>query len=491
MGFLTALSLIYTTACLAQYKPAEGSRLNYRLIYFSFPEQGSSTNTIEIAHGNVTNEADFARNIVRTYPVTGTSIIGEVPLFGNNYTWRVVSGSKAGRLNHFSVLKDKYTDESTYRFRVQKESARYKDGYILCDGTRAIYDINGHPVWYLPAIPGEIDSNSVIRDMKITATGTITFLSTNSAYEVNYDGKLVWKAPRHPLPNGDSIERYHHDMTKLSNGHYMVMGTDSRAYVWRHTSPSDSILIIQPAGYENPQPVMNRPAKIQFATLLEFDEKGKLKWSWSTTSYFAKLPPNALTRQHQDTHANAFYFDESSGCIYVSIKNTSEILKIKYPEGTVLNVFDGENDVDQESSFCEQHTCKLNRDGNLYIFNNNMCRKADGPGVVVFRETANGHKLEKVWQFEFGPEQYHLRQPRTNATSGGSASELADGALFISLCVPDGNMYIVNENKDIEWQAALEKFNATEADWRTYSFYRASMTTDKKIMGRLVKGTNN
>ena len=41
----------------------------------------------------------------------------------------------------------------------------------------------------------------------------------------------------------------------------------------------------------------------------------------------------------QDVHENAFFFDEKNKVIYISFKYISTIIKLKYPEGIVLNTY--------------------------------------------------------------------------------------------------------------------------------------------------------
>lgn len=42
-------------------------------------------------------------------------------------------------------------------------------------------------------------------------------------------------------------------------------------------------------------------------------------------------------------HENSFFFDDKAKVIYLSLRNINSILKIKYPEGTILQIYNGEN----------------------------------------------------------------------------------------------------------------------------------------------------
>jgi len=116
--------------------------------------------------------------------------------------------------------------------------------YIYLDGSRTLYDLNGNPVWFLPAKDG-----MEIRDMKITPQGTITYLNGSDIYDVNYDGNILWKGPNTSVVNGDSIEHYHHEFTRLSNGHYMVLGYKKLGASANKTSDSANAIITDAIPY--------------------------------------------------------------------------------------------------------------------------------------------------------------------------------------------------------------------------------------------------
>ena len=88
--FIATVFLLFIAHLLyAQIMPAEGSKLNYRLIGFKFPPEPHAGNyKIEIATSNCNTEDSFKKHIIETFAVKKNKIIAEVPSFGAQYTWR-------------------------------------------------------------------------------------------------------------------------------------------------------------------------------------------------------------------------------------------------------------------------------------------------------------------------------------------------------------------------------------------------------------------
>ena len=137
--------------------PAEGSRLNYRVIGFRFPfMQGGVDYKLEIAAGNYSTEDSFKKNIIAKLPVKRNKIIAEVPAFGAPYTWRYSYSLKhtttRSPLYHFSTLSVPEVETNDIRLRIMQPPLKHTGDYVFMDGNWTLYDINGRPVWYLPGI---------------------------------------------------------------------------------------------------------------------------------------------------------------------------------------------------------------------------------------------------------------------------------------------------------------------------------------------------
>lgn len=457
----------------AQILPKEGSKLNYRIIGFTFPAaQSNGPYTIEIAKGHYNSEDSFKSNIINTITAKTNKAIIEVPSFAQDYTWCYKgAGQTSAELHHFSTYLRPCADTTVMRLRVVHEAEKYKDAYIFTDNNRTMYNMKGEPVWFLPNVANRVTEHADLRDIKLTPTGTITFINSEVGYEINYGGDILWEANYKGKVNNDKSEFYHHELTKLSNGHYMILGNE---FV-----PS-----------KEGTGLSNMVKMVQFGTVIEYDKQGNVIWSWNSSKYFKDIPfiypkwPNG--RQEKTMHQNSFYFDEKKKIVYVSFKNTNQVVKIKYPDGKILNTYGKPYDPNDEENhlFCDQHSVKLSSKGHLMLFNNNMCNATEKPKVMMFKEPAPGNnKLVKVWEYEAPAEVTQVMEQGRDIyyTSGGNAIELPDGSMFISMCNRYVNLFIIDANKKIIWNAVPEKSTDDHKQWLPSTQYRASIVTAKQM----------
>ncbi len=507
---LVVFFMISNDLC-AQVLPKEGSKLNYRIIGFQVPKQPHvSTYKIEIARDDQKTEEGFNKNIIVTDSSQSNKLIAEVPAFGARYTWRMVYGTN-GQKNtkssfyHFSTQTCKEIDTNLHRVRITKSADAYKDAYVFLNANNTLYDMEGHPVWFLPQTDKLRFSETAVRDLKITSRGTITFVvSTANAYEVDYDGNILWEAPNTGVVSGDTSEHYNHEFTRLDNGHYMLSGSINYQPIplpSKNGVPPPPPRPIRPGPGGHP---MGGPRHINqkqtFGTLIEYDEKGKLVWSWRSDEYFQSSDivyfPNSLRIPMNDVHQNSFSFDEKNKVIYVSYKNVNRILKIKYPEGTVLRsygekFYPGKNEAGT-GLYCFQHAVKHSDDGYLYVFNNNSCHMNGTPQLLKMREpdTDTGN-LTVTWQYDFPvsplpPAFYDKIGGGGSETVGGNEAELPDHSMFVSLCKPYGNLYIISPDKKILWSAEIERWVPDDNKWMMEFQYRASIIPGRKELEKLI-----
>jgi hypothetical protein len=502
VSILLFLCLFTPLLSWPQITPPEDAVLNYRLIGFSFqPLHRAANYKIEIAYDNDSTDALFKKNIINSIITRSTKIIIEVPSFGSSYTWRVVATDSLTHVvtyrtfHHFNTAIVHEVDTNMIRFRVLDTAVKFKDDYVFLDGAKTLYDMKGHPVWFLPAIDGD---NSFPIDIKLSAWNTVTFVLNSQAYEVNYDGSILWKKQ----PGNEKTEgpgSFHHEFTRIGNGHYMVLGNES--VNWHR---DNDLSKNNPATGNTADTPGNGNLHAMFGTILEYDEKGNLVWSWGSSGYFMGSDlVNFTPRLNKaiDVHENAFYFDEVAGAIYVSFKIISRVLKIKYPEGTILNVY-GETfkpGASQKNDylFCDQHSCKHSEEGYMYVYNNNSCHNnpLDLPKISVFKEPpAPGGELETVWEYQCNADGVNmtrqLRVPQKDLrgmplpqhqTSGGNVIEMPDKSMFVSMCGPYCKVFIVSRDKKILWCALPERYNAVEKIWNPISEYRATIITRRQL----------
>jgi hypothetical protein len=502
--FLAIFFIFSSSVLFSQHLPKEGSYLNYRLIGFSFPEDKKGNGyVLQISKGNHKTSESFSKNIFCSVSLTTTRRFEELPLFGEEYTWRVLySGTRKNdsSLHHFSTISDERVDTSNLRLRVIQSNERYKDLFVSVDAGCVIYDTKGMPVAFLPERNG---IGSTVRGISFTKDGSITLNYMQSAYEVNLNGDILWRAPDYNSVNEDTArDSYHHEMKKLANGHYMVMGmefiltkpvvTEDTAYsLFLKTGTIPNGL----SAYSPPFVQRKTPEgyKIgRYGTLVEFDKKGNVVWSWRDSKRlvgtdFEYFSSKVDSISRFDPHSNSFFFDEQRKVIYVSYRNLNRISKIEYPSGKVLNIY-GENFKPGSISngyglFCNPHAIKGLRDGSLCFFNNNSCRDSDSlPSVVIFKEPAKyGDSVTKVWEYTCTVEGNYQRR----FASGGNANEMPDGSLFVCMGSMYSKIFIVDTDKKISWSALPERHLKVENIWLSSSPYRANFI-ERRTLEQLI-----
>jgi Arylsulfotransferase (ASST) len=476
---IVSLASLFFSDLQAQTIPADGAELNYRVVGFSVPfVKGASGFDLEIARGTISKEDSFKKNIIKTLACGGDRVVAEVPEFGAAYTWRVKyanGGAKkvTSKFFHFSTGVIPDVDTSKFRLRIISEAAAYKDAYVFIDGSRAMYDMTGKPVWYMPAIEGQV---IYANDIKPSGKGTITFIKDDD-FEIGYNGELLWKTPG----KAGSVEGpCHHDFCRMSGGHYLVL----RKEVSDNQPPVRGQEMTE-------EKIIEEKRKRMFSKLVEYDSYNNVVWEWKSSDYYktsdlAKYTfPTRGDIKSQDLHENAFYFDERSKVIYLSYKNINRVIKIKYPEGNVLatygQLYDGNGQAYGGELFCGQHSVSRSADGYMFLFNNNTCRNGY-PLVEKLRESDTGTVMPQiVWQYECNND-----QPVTPGgfPSGGHVIEMPDHSLFIATAGPDSKLFIVNMNKEILWSAVAEKKEGDQ--WVPNTHYRASIVPGRKELEKII-----
>ncbi len=470
----------------AQVFPREGSKLCYRIIGFSFPVQvGANKYKIEIAKGAYDTESDFEKNVTASVFTKKNKTIAEVSSFGQQYTWRIIcytstNSTTKSILHHFSVNITPDVDTSATRLRVTKDMGKYKDAYVFIDGNKALYDMKGNPVWYMRGTEQASNQNIVVRDLKPTPQGSITFFTGGHPYEINYNGDVLWQ---YKGSSANDYKIFHHEFTRLKNGHYMGMIYEDQ--------------------YGHPQPLIKDSAeryvydsagffRTRFgSSLAEFDQDGHCIWHWSGLAYENSFDMGSrktidCSVTDFDFHENSFFFDEDNKVVYLSFRNICRIIKIKYPEGNVLNTYGtiykpGMKDM-ENGLFCGQHSCTHTPDGYLCLFNNNVCND-QLPSVLLLKEPAAGkNDLKKVWEYQCTVENKDSTAIRgTHFLSGGSVVALAGQAMLVMMGMPYPEVFIVNRDKKILWSAIPEKYHPTLEKWVVFEQYRASIINRKDL----------
>jgi arylsulfotransferase ASST len=487
----------------AQMLPKNGSVLSYRLIGFSFPSHNKADNyTIEIAKGLFNAEDSFGPNIVAKQTGSSSRIIAEVPSFGCEYTWHIIYNSKSTVISrspffHFQVLSSPVVDSSVNRLRVLHSTGEHKDSYVFLDNGGVMYDMNGRAVWFLPPSFG---ANPQATDLKLSPKGTITFLINDVPHEINYNGDILWKAPDNGLVSGAKREMYHHEFTRLSNGHYMTMGMEEAGVLNKLPSVKNRKSFVVGADKLKGDKSDTIYRKEQFGTMIEYDQKGNFVWSWKSSAYFNDADlyyrvandPNTSLEMHQ----NSFFFDEKNSKLYISFRVSSRVIEIEYPGGKLLATYGKSDDpamAEHTSSFFYgQHGCKISRKGYLYLYNNNACDTGCLPGIVMLQGTPGDLSPKVIWEYACPTtdiaKDYEVMKSRLIFRSGGNVTEMPDYSMFVSMAQPYSEVFIVNHDKQKVWSALPEHLDQGQTKWQITPEYRASIINSRDEMERLIWG---
>jgi len=473
---------------LSQVLPREGSKLNYRLVGFSFPqERNASRYKIEIAAGNYSTVDSFKKHVIQSAVSDSNKVMAEVPSFGSQYTWQVVYTAKKAAaihsthspLYHFSTMMNDHVDTGKLRLRILQPAEEYKDAYVAMDAGGVLYDMTGRPVWYIPDTNG---FGGFVGAMQFTPEGTVTFLYGKKNYEINGSGAVLWQTPDHVILDGDTVVTYfHHEFIKRPNGHYMMLGFDTKMCKLVSTKDTSYIIVSNDKKKEKEGYKLGR-----FGAIIEYDEKDSVVWSWRTSKYLIGSDfdyDNSLDSNIRfDPHDNTFYFDEKNNWIYLGFRNLNRILKIEYPSGKILRTY-GENFKPGNKGiggglFCNLHNISRSQEGYLYFFNNNSCMRTDSlPTVVMLQEPASpDDTFKKIWEYTCTVEGNNHKL----FYSGGSALELPDRSMFVCMGSDYSKVFIVNRDKKILWSALPERYMENES-WTPIKEYRANIITRKDL----------
>lgn len=471
------LVFVFVVPVGARILPAEGSKLNFRLVCFEVAaSKGATGYVFQVAEGKHVVADSFVKHLVLSENTSHPWHTAIVPSFGKEYTWRVLfNGSRKteSELYHFATIDNQRIDTTNYRLRILQANKDLKDGFVVTDGGGVFYDFEGRPVAFLPEVNG---LGGFVIGLHLTEDSSLTFNFSRSAYETDLAGRILWKAPHHHEGLNEAAEDiYHHELKKLSNGNYMVLGMEflkSKPVVKGDTS---YILL---------WPDFNAPQDYQdglFGTILEFDKSGKVVWSWKDSKHlvggdfdYFNDPFNPNFRL--DPHSNSFYFDEKKKVVYLSYRNLNRILKIDYKTGEILDTYGAIYKPGVSSLgyglFCNPHGVQLSSDGLLYYFNNNSCHNTDSlPTVIALREpTKKGDSLAMVWKYDCTVEGNNTKR----FGSGGSVVEMPDRNFFVCMGNEYSKMFIVSRGKDIKWSALPERYIHSEGVWTGNKQYRAN-----------------
>lgn len=466
--------ILFCFALHGQTQPAENAVLNYRIVGFSVPViVNANSYQFIVAKGDVRNEDAFIKATIIKHKSSKPADVVELPKWGSRYTWRVVYTDKSGKeisktsLCHFETGNLAYIDTTKNGLLVLSQAKDHKDLLVLIDRLLVIYDLKGSPIWYMPDIPEIKKRDFNIRDFKATADGTFTFISQEQAIEVDYNGKIVWTAPDNGKVSGRKTEGYHHEFTKLRNGHYLIAGSEIvkkrvPGAVADYFAEGDTTVAKGNDG--------NYYKSFTSGTLIEYDAAGNVVWSWRSAEHLSDedffWKKDKLTKPYDSNpYLNGFDFDEVNNVIYVSYKSINKIVKIAYPGGEVLNSYGQKGDPQEHRNiFYGQHSCRLNRRTNeLCVYNNNHSdfipvsnAQLDDAGLltshVVKYKLPPGKNNDLIKNWEVSIRMTDDKNAHQISVRGGSLSILEDDCMLVSTGTLN-LLLIIDKQRQKIWEA--------------------------------------
>lgn len=378
--------------------------------------------------------------------------------FGHQYQWQFMAYKKGTLVHtspfyHFSILTSPRIDTARYRQEVvtaKNSSAEL----LLVDHSAIAIDRKGQPVWFLPLANDSMEK-WVIRDLDLTAAGTITHLDARGAYEKDLDGSLLWTGPGDSRISGNSKEEYHHQLSKLADGSYIVCGFITKP--GRQSSPGDAV---------------------RYNTIIQYEADGKIRRSWNELN---SLENDSLFMQYRQNtfagHLNGFALAPGHGKMFLSFKNLSDVF--------VLNLNSNRFEASIKKGlapgidFKQQHGPFYTRSKEILIYNNNIKEDSEDkgdeethPSVMAFTYDTTAKKFAPTWHVAI----HAARYPHGIAGKEGYVSETAKGNILVCTGGANYAAEITRTGKKI-WECYFYKRSGNDTAWKPYTNYRCRSIT--------------
>lgn len=464
--FITFLSFIFFLGknVLSQTIPLNKATLHYTQILFEYHEiKNTSYYKIFISSkDSIFNEETSERSVIDSSTAT---IISHFK-FGKSYYWFVNAYDKNDSLIHksktfcFSTLNSIFSDSTAYKVSVLKNTFKNEREIIWLDYMHSAINRKGEVIWFIP----NINPDEQCRDLKMAPDGSITYLTSENAININYKGDVLWQISGKQNSEINSIS-YHHDFTLTKNGNYYLLGNRYEKTKLPFTSDTTQY-------------------SIEIGLILEYNSKGDLIWVWDAKNYLSleEFSYNRKTSHNDDitAHLNALGVDSNETYIYAGFRDISRIIKINKKTKQVVAAYGSVIDSSKKEKlygqnfFRKQHDANILKNNTIAVLNNNSeSKKNNVSSVVIFNQYSKNNPNPKIiWEF---------RLDFDTLSSGksfkmGNVTQLKNGNLLI--CEGAINRIIeVNPNKEILWDAFIEKYSSGEKKFVEFPQYRCSYSS--------------
>jgi hypothetical protein len=241
---------------------------------------------------------------------------------------------------------------------------------VVAVGERAyamVLDAHGVPVWYHPLSEG-----LAVTDVESLKKGDVSFVPTSFVAYDPFEVVTLHPYSDAPIPPDDATTD-EHELRLLPNGHHLVFSYPLKSGV-------DLTGIGVPKAFDGGVNELGPNSTIQDCEIVEFDEAGKVSWTWSATDHFdpAKVStypqtgfgPNSSAPDggpaYDVYHCNAIDVDPANGNLLVSARGMDSVFYIDRSSGAVLwkmggvnSSKDGATYVKVADAFFRQHDARL------------------------------------------------------------------------------------------------------------------------------------
>ena len=442
--FLGLVSLFFLSLVYAQKFPAAGDTLNFTSVCFTYPWHVNADQYTLVVK-------DLKSNITTSTNGVGNKMVVNNLKPGHAYQWYVISKKADGRVLHTSDSSHFYISAYSHpvRYRFVKNDLEHRtNSLIILDYAHSAINRDAEVVWYLPGIP----DGANIRDLKMTDAGTFTYIKDSNAVEVDLLGNVLWKAPDNGVVSHMRRENYHHNLTRQSNGNYLVLGSEFKKF--RVPAKNDSI-------------------SVEMGTIIEYLPNGAVNWEWHSTDFFKDewIPFEFKNEKYTAmVHMNAVYSD--GRYVYAGFRDMGWIVKIEKSSKKIVAIYGGKNSGlpyhYAQGMFRFQHDALPMKDGSFAVLNNDSVGDPKVvSSVILFSEGKTPGK--KIFDF---PLNY---DGSTNGKSMklGSVNELPNGNLLVNMGAIN-RIFEVTRDKKVVWDVWVEKYDSFKKVWSFFPQYRVA-----------------
>lgn len=424
----------------AQYYPSGNIQINHVQVMFEYPQvKGAEYYKIQIA---LKSNKPFEKSLICEQKDSTTAhLLKDHIEFGKSYRWKCTA--YVGKKAIFVSPEQSFSTFSTHLLR------DFKANVTKYDSSKAMPGLMFYDYGIVTDRKGKLilitDSFGVEkRDFMLTHTGSLTYLMRDYAYDRELGGNVIWWS-RNFQTHQDKIYGFHHDVTKLKSGNYLVL-----CKVNDFSTP----------GFRQ---------KFNEA-IVEVDPANNAQWLWKENDHIKDT--TGITA----THYNSVFLTEDNKVV-VSGRDINSILiidratgKIEKSIGRKLN---GDHETYPQQVFNGQHHVQLLENGNMLLFNNNT---AEGSGktssiLEISVPSKNSKEVERKFFYFFD-----FPNPKHNMTTkGGGVVKMKNGNYLISSI--NRNFEITPES-EIVWECLPERRDSVSNAWMEMGSYRINYAPD-------------